>query len=240
MAVICIFCGNEGSSKNVGHIIPESLGGKDSPIGKPGVTCDACNQYFGQKVEAKALMSFPFIGHRIFSGVPSKKGAMPKTQGSLGIVKATGHFGTFELLPRTEEIRRRVVSGEITQIRVLAEVTEPLAVCRMLLKIGLEVLGKHFYEVAISERVAAAREFARKPKRGDDWWFLVRSSPQDYLLGQHEASESAIEIIERQGILLSVMRMPSISVMIPLEVGALPPSEVELPEPEYRIISAVC
>lgn len=238
--MICIFCGTEGSCKNVGHIVPESLGGKGSPIGKPGVTCDACNQYFGQKVESKALASFPFIGYRIFSSIPSKKGAMPKTQGSLGIIKASGRFGRFELEPRTEEIGNRVASGEITQIRVVAEVTEPLAVCRMLLKIGLELLGKHFYEVALSERVAAAREFARKPKRGDDWWFLVRSNPQDYLLVQQEASEVAIELIERQGILIFLMHMSGVSVMTPLEIGALPPRKVELPEPEYRIILAVC
>ena len=240
MNMICIFCRKQGSSQNVGHIIPESLGGKNSPIGKTGVTCDSCNQYFGQKVESKALMSFPFIEHRVLLGVPSKKGTMPKTQGSLGTLKATGKFGTFELEPRTEEIGNKVISGEITQIRVIAEVTEPLAVCRMLLKIGLELLGKHFYEVAISERVAAACEFARRPKRGTDWWFIVRSSPQNYLLEKHSASEYTIEIIERQGILISVMHMLGISVMIPLEAGTLPPDEVEFPEPEYRIISAVC
>jgi hypothetical protein len=238
--VICIFCGAEGSSKNVGHIVPESLGGKSSPIGKPGVTCDACNQYFGEKVESKALASFPFIGHRILSGIPSKRGRMPKTQGSLGFIKATRRFGTVELEPRTEEIGNRVMSGEITQIRLVAEVTEPLAVCRMFLKIGLELLGKHFYDVAISDRMAAAREFARKPKRGDAWWFLARSSPQDYLLGQLDASESQIELIERQGILIFVMHMPGISITIPLELGAIPPSKVELPEPEYRIILAFC
>lgn len=238
--MICIFCRTEGSNKNVGHIVPESLGGKGSPVGKPGVTCDACNQYFGQKVESKALASFPFIGHRILSGTPSKKGTMPKAQGSLGFIKATGRFGTFELEPRTEEVGNRVMSGEITQIRLVAEVTEPLAVCRMLLKIGLELLGKHFYEVAISDRMAAAREFARKPKRGGDWWFLVRSSPQNYLLGQLEASESQIELIEQQGILFLVMHMPGISITIPLELGTIPPSKVELPEPEYRIILAFC
>lgn len=238
--MICIFCGNESGCKNIGHIVPESLGGKNSPIGSPGVTCDSCNQYFGQKVEAKALRSFPFNLHRIFSGVPSKKGIMPSTQVPLGVIKGAGPFGTFELEPKSEEIGRRVVSGEITQVSFLAEVTEPLAVCRMLLKIGLELLGKNFYEVAISERVAAAREFARRPKRGASWWCILKSSPQEYLAGQHLASESAIEIIERQGILVSVMHMPGISVMIPLEVGAPPPSKTELPEPEYRIILAFC
>jgi len=46
-AVNCIFCKQEALSKTVAHIIPESLGGKNSPVGRPGVTCDACNQYFG-------------------------------------------------------------------------------------------------------------------------------------------------------------------------------------------------
>ena len=238
--MICIFCETEGSSKFVAHIVPESLGGKISPIGRPGVTCDSCNQYFGQKVESRALWSFPFIVYRVLAGVPSKKGAMPSMRATIGDIHATGRFGTFELEPRTEELVKLVEAGEVTQFRIIAEVTESLAVCRMLLKIGLEQLGKHFYEVAISERVKMAREFARRPRRGDGWWFLLRSIPDQYFLESGRHSELSIEIIERDGVLISVMHMPGMSTMIPLERGALPPAKSELPEPEYRTVFTVC
>jgi hypothetical protein len=159
---------------------------------------------------------------------------------SIGDIHATGKLGTIELEPRTEDLCRLVASGEVTQLLVIAEVTEPLAVCRMLLKIGLEQLGKHFYEVAASQRVRAAREFARRPRRGDSWWFLLRTTPEDYVLGNTPPSESSIEIVEHEGILVSVMHMPSMSTMIPLERGALPPENGDLPEPEYRTVFAVC
>ena len=98
-------------------------------IGRPGVTCDACNQYFGQKVESKALRSFPFIEFRVLAGIPSKKGAMPSMATTIGDVHATGRMGIVELQPRTTEVASRIVTGEVSQLRLLAEVTEPLAVC---------------------------------------------------------------------------------------------------------------
>lgn len=238
--VTCIFCSAEATHRSVAHIVPESLGGKTSPIGRPGVTCDACNQYFGQKVESKALRSFPFIGFRVLTGVPSKKGTMPSMMASVGNIHATGQLGSFELNPRTEKLSRLVETGEVTQLRIIAEVTEPLAVCRMLLKIGLEQLGKHFYEVAISERVRAARTFARRPVRGTNWWFMLRSRPDEYVRGKSQFSETSIEIIEQSGILFSVMHMTGISTMIPLEHEVLPPPKGDFPEPEYRMVFATC
>lgn len=208
----CIFCSTGGSYNSVAHIVPESLGGKHSPIGRPGVTCEACNQYFGQKIESQALRSFPFICFRLLVSVPSKKGRMPSVGVSIGDIHATGKIGTFNLEPRTKELSRLVVAGEVTQLRIIAEVTEPLAVCRMLLKIGLEQLGKHFYEVAVSDRVPAVTQ----------------------------PSESSIEIVERGGILISVMHMAGLSTIIPLERGILPPAKCELPEPEYRAVFAAC
>lgn len=121
-------------------------------------------------------------------------------------------------------------------MRLIAEVTEPLAVCRPLLKIGLEQLGKHFYEVAMSERVQAARDFARKPRRGDGRWFILRSNPEEYGPGGPERAESSIEVIEREGILLSVMHMLGVSPITPLERRALPAEGNELSEPEFRTV----
>lgn len=239
-SVNCIFCEQKGPSNTIAHIVPESLGGRKSPIGKPGVTCDSCNQYFGQKVESKALASFPFIAHRILAGIPSKKNSMPSMRATIGEICAAGIPGIIETKPRSEHVEQQVKAGAVTQLRILAEVTEPLAVCRMLLKIGLEQLGKHFYEVAISPRVKAAREFARRPRRGQTWWFILHSDPQQYVRGFLENTEASIEIIERGGVLLSILRTAGVFTMIPLEYGAEPPSGEELQEPEYRIVRALC
>ncbi|MGO4416961.1 HNH endonuclease, partial [Cupriavidus sp. KB_39] len=179
--VACIFCGNRGISKSRSHIIPESLGGPHSPIAPFGITCDGCNQYFGQKVESFALRSFPFIGYRLLESIPSKKNRMVSIPSTIGVIRASGTSGKLELEPRSPRVAQHVVAGHICSFRFSAEVTDALAVCRMLLKIGLELLGKHFYEVAISERVRRAREFARRPRLGERWWFIIHSDPSAHL-----------------------------------------------------------
>lgn len=234
----CIFCHNsEGSS--VAHIIPESLGGKNSPIGRPGVTCDQCNQYFGQKVESKALQSFPFNGYRLLQGVPSKKRRFVRVDTMFGQVEASGAPGIIELEPRNDQLRNLVETGRVSEFYLIAEVTESLAVVRMLLKIGLEQLGKHYYDVAVSNRVEEARAFARRPGRGDNWWFVLCTEPSE-ILDTTVQGASAIEIREQEGVLVSVMRLPGITTIVPLEKRASPPTPGSLPESHYRIIRAIC
>lgn len=165
---------------------------------------------------------------------------MPSMATTIGTVHATGIRHHLELEPRTTDLAKLVASGRVSQLRVIAEVTEPLAVCRMLLKIGLEQLGKHFYEVAASERVRTAKEFARRPRRGERWWFILRSTPEEYVLRNTSRPESSIEIVEHDGVLLSAMHLPGVSTMVPLEQKALPPAAGELPEPEFRTVVALC
>ncbi|WP_338802205.1 HNH endonuclease [Pseudomonas sp. RSB 5.4] len=234
----CIFC-HSNESSSVAHIVPESLGGKNSPIGRPGVTCDRCNQYFGQKVESKALQSFPFNGYRLLKGVPSKKGRFVRMDTTLGQVQASEAPGIIQLEPRNGQLKNLVETERVSQFHLIAEVTEPLAVVRMLLKIGLEQLGKHYYDVAVSDRVEEARVFARRPARSDNWWFVLFTEPSE-ILDTKVQGESAIEIREQKGVLVSVMRLPGVTTIVPLEKRALPPTQGSLPEPLYRIIQVVC
>ena len=239
--MICIFCGSDNKNNSIPHIIPESLGGKKSPIGKDGVTCDNCNQYFGQKVESKALNSFPFICYRVLASVASKKNKMPSMKSnSGGRIQAAGIPGFISVEADDEKTIQMINGGSKTQLRIVAEVTEPLPVCRMLLKIGLEQLSKEFYDVAISNRVLEARKFARNPGRGNSWWFILKNNPEELLSKAIPEHESSIEIIEMQGVLTSVLTMPGISTLTPLEAGAYPPERGEMLAPEYRVIWATC
>lgn len=167
---------------------------------------------------------------------------MVSVAATLGNVWASGVPGYIELEPRSPDLVPKILAGEVSQFRVLAEVTEPVAVCRMLLKIGLELLGKHFYQVATSERVGAAREFARRPKRGDRWWFVLHSDPSEILETCRNSGDDSwsIEIVEREARLLAVVRFPGTTSLVPLESGTLPPGEEELSEPMYRIVWATC
>lgn len=105
----------------------------------------------------------------------------------------------------------------------------------MLLKIGLELLAKHSYEVAISPRVNKARKFARHPGRGDRWWFSIYSDPSELLL-QRPRRENAVEIFERDDRLFSTLSMPGVVTLVPLEDEASVLSVADYPEPHYRIL----
>jgi hypothetical protein len=235
LPLACIYCGTRGASTSIAHIIPASLGGTFSPIAPSGVVCDARNQYFGQKVESAALASFPFRELRTFLGMPTKKGKMTHLESTLGRIHSTGVPGCIQIEPRDAASAEAIVRGSVSQFRIPAEVSEPIAVCRMLLKIGLEMLGKYLYDIAISERLDSARAFARRPSRGSKWYFILLSQPS-MLFASHSPWE--VEIREIQGVLCSVVRMPSAMALVPLENGSLPPSDVELAAPEYRIVWA--
>jgi hypothetical protein len=157
----------------------------------------------------------------------------------LGQVEASGAPGIIQLEPRNDQLKSLVETGRVSQFHLIAEVTESLAVVRMLLKIGLEQLGKYYYDVAVSDRVDEARAFARRPGRGDNWWFVLCAEPSE-ILDTKVQGESAIEIREQEGVLVSVMRLPGITTIVPLEKRALPPTQGSLPEPLYRIIQVVC
>lgn len=132
-----------------------------------------------------------------------------------------------------------IADARLTQLRVLAEVTEPLAVNRMLLKIGIETLAKHFYKVARSERVSAAIDFARRPRRGSKWWSILRTNPRE-ILDQNGRDECGIEIRESRDVLVSALTLPGVRATIPLEAGCAPPSEAEYPPPDFRIVQSEC
>lgn len=240
MTIACIFCGSKGPFKSTSHIVPESLGGPNSLIAPAGITCDVCNQYFGQKIECKALGSFPFSIYRTINSVPTKKGKMTSIQADIGAVHASGKPGTFAVDPSREAVAIAIQNDEITSFRIVAEVTEPLASCRMLIKMGLELLAKHSYGVATSDRVSHAVTYARRPKRGDGWWFALHLDPEKVITAHQAPGEDAfsVEIIERGGLLCSIFRLPGITALTPLEqchpISSLPDG------PLYRLIQVTC
>lgn len=169
----CIFCENDASNSSRSHIFPESLGGGDWAIVPDGTVCSSCNQYFGEKVENLALSSYPFLPFRVLLGIPTKKKKPPIMKSHLGILKGSNHLGHFGLDPETNEIEQGIMDGKITQVRIPAYPTEPVSICRMLVKMGIEVVASDSYKYAQSANFDAARVFARKPRKNKYWWFAV-------------------------------------------------------------------
>jgi len=238
----CIFCRDSVSEEKIEHILPESLGGKDWACLPPGLVCGSCNQYFGSKVESLALGSFPFLPFRLMLGIPTKKGKSAKMKIHLGELKASFLSGLIGIEPDSKDIECAIEKGRITQFRLLAEPTEPIAICRLLLKMAIEIIAIDSKEEALSEKYDAARTFARAPKRNSKWWFLIHTDHKE-LFNKFKFGVSYSEWIknielrvsEIGGAEMFVLKLLDITIMAPLMENIIPHNLDELPEPEYRL-----
>jgi hypothetical protein len=204
--------------------------------------CSQCNQYFGEKVENLALKSFPFLPFRVLLGIPTRKGAAAEMVTSLGIVRGSWKPGHIGLDPVSRDVEGAVNRGAITQLRILAEPTEPVAVCRMLLKMGIEVVAADSPEDARSTKFDSARVFARCPARNTEWWFVI-STDHTRLFSKFRNGIGMKDW--RSGVSLSVhrfdefeaFRLPLMEMVIftPLDVRVLPPDMSDFPEPDCRL-----
>ena len=244
----CIFCKREtGPFSSKAHILPESLGGREWACLPPNIECDECNQYFGSKIERLALNSFPFLPFRLLLGIPTKKKKSPTMETRLGTLKGSPFPGIIGLDPASEKIEEEVINGQITQLRILAEPTEPLAVCQLLLKMGLEVIANDSYDDVMNSKFDAARLFTRKPTRGSNWWFLLCCN-HDSLFEKFRKGLTLpdwvkgvkLETINIQGAEVFHAKLLDMSLMVPLEKRIIPHNLDKLPEPDYRFFQVRC
>ena len=236
----CIFCGSDGPFASVSHIVPESLVGSNGPVAAGQTTCDPCNHYFGQKVESAALSTFPFNHFRLFSSIPSKKGRLFSMPTTAGMIAAAGRPGQLELKEPTEKALAFIGRSETGQFRLLAEVTEPLAVARMLIKVGIETLAKHHDALARSARFAAAREFCRRPRRGQRWWFAIQTEASAMFMPRtHTEAAGEIDVGEAQGCAYCAVRLLGLAAFTPLEPNAQPMG-FDPEDPTLRLCWPIC
>ncbi len=248
MAVIskmrCIFCNGDSSNSTTNHILPASLGGGQWACLPKGIVCSNCNQYFGDKVERLALESYPFSPFRISLGIPTRKGKAPKVNTHLGTIKGSPFLGIIGIDPISSEVEQGIDSGRITQIRILAEPTKPIAVCRMLVKMGLEVIANDSLDDALSQKFDLARVFARNPVKGTQWWFMVCTdhrklfsrftcgiTKKDWFNG---VNLSVSQFDEFEAFRLQLLDM---IIITPLDSRVMCPNKNEFSEPDCRIFS---
>lgn len=238
----CIFCQKPVVKASVSHILPASLGGEEWACLPQGLVCSKCNQYFGEKVENHALANFPFLPFRVFLGIPTRKKTAPQMPSSLGIVRANPNHGCIGLEPPNEKIEGAINNGRITQFRILAEPVEPVMVCRMLVKMGLEVVAVDSPDDARSHKFDSARMFARSPARGMGWWFFIKTSHAE-LFSKFRNGISIKDWIN--GVSLSIhqfnefevfrLQLLDMVIFTPLDARVLPPEMSDFPEPDHRL-----
>jgi hypothetical protein len=136
--------------------------------------CGKCNNYFSTEVERVALESFPFKMIRAMFGIETKKGKLSPIIQDLWEISgdADGHFRIRSTSP---EIAAKIEAGEIKRFGVVYtfEPEHPTAVCRLLLKMGLEWFTLHDPKRAYLKVYDDAKAFARRPARGSVWRFSI-------------------------------------------------------------------
>jgi hypothetical protein len=238
----CIFCNETSDGASLSHILPASLGGEQWACLSDGIVCSGCNQYFGEKVESLALGSFPFLPFRLLLGIPTKKGNAPTMQTHPGTLCSSPNSGQIGIDPFSPEIRTAIESGRITQLHILAEPTEPVAVSRMLVKMGLEVVAAESLDDAHEKRFDSARTFARFPAPGAEWWWFMSVDHERMFakfrygitIGDwvHGVSLSVHQFDQFEAFRLQLLDMV---IFTPLDARVFPPDMSEFPEPEYRL-----
>ncbi|MGN6109134.1 MAG: hypothetical protein ACTHU0_28770 [Kofleriaceae bacterium] len=232
----CLFCSVPAREDVLEHVLSESLGGEDERDGVRGLVCLGCNNYFGAKVEKVALASFPFSVFRVMNCIVTKKGRPARLDDALqGRLFSTPRRNVLEIEPRNETFRQGLLDERITQMRILAEirVRDAIAICRLLLKMGCEHLATFDPVAARGDRLAAARAFARAPKRGATWWFLLRSDPSRF--GQMD--DTFLDVVEEQGALMVHFHSACFDIVAPMTEDIEPASELDAPPAStlYRV-----
>lgn len=237
----CIFCRDASPASSTEHLIPQSLGGDESARLPPGLVCDRCNQYFGSKVESRVLTSYPFSLVRVMWHVPSKKGRYPTIPGYPGSVTAGPRLDELLIEVKEPELFEEVRTGKLRVLLVSAEVREPEAITRFLLKVGLESLALVDPVLARGSRFDRVRAVARSPRRGSSWWFAM-TSPHN-LLDELAADLSVVRPLaaawapEVQGKYLGCLSLAGFLFLTPLESGVRLPHSDDPADPEVNLFS---
>ena len=170
----CLFCKANRNFSTVEHIVPRSLG-NDTDI-LEGVVCDHCQNYLGVHVEKLALEKTPIAFWRVYLGIQtgnahlpstqldhSAKGAIPSSHPMTDIgVGFTAHEnGSTSIDVNSPDFMQKLVSGNISQYRLVLSPWHLSIMGRFLGKIGLEFLAKVNLNHALRPEFDLIRSFVR-------------------------------------------------------------------------------
>jgi HNH endonuclease len=150
--VRCIFCKNRSEdSKSREHIIPESLGNKDTVL-PVGIVCDQCNNYFARKVEQPVLEAEMIKVKRFTQVILNKRGRVPSIDGiidSKEVVKIDRDKDGKLTVSVPTDIYNQYANGK-GEGRIILPTSgkkpDPSIFSRFLAKMALEALAQRFSE----------------------------------------------------------------------------------------------
>ncbi len=238
----CIFCRQTNNPfTTVEHILPESIGGGDWATLPEGLFCDVCQNRFGSEIEQQAIGDYPFSFFRTFLGIPTKKGKAPWFNSWEGVVRASLSPGTFGYDP-SPPFEQSTLSGNKTQIRLLAHPLKPNMICRFLIKMGIEVVANDNPTDVFNAKFDAARNYALTGDKSASWWYFqsedITSASRYFTQGvptKEWSDNCRLEVILLDsGAEIFHLKILYLDMFVPLVEGVQPELDA-LPEPEYRL-----
>lgn len=163
----------------------------------------------------------------------------------LGEIKSIGLEGKFGLDPSNKEIESFVNKGDLSTLYIPTDVSEPLALCRLLLKMGLQTVACDTLNDAFLQKFNDARVFARSPRRSSNWWFLLYIDHQSlfhkFIGGvSHREwySNIKLEVVTEFEAEIFHLKLMDMHFITPLESRVIPYNLDTLPQPDYQLIWA--
>lgn len=170
----CLFCKTKGDFSTVEHIVPRSLG-NDTDVIKDTI-CNRCQNYLGRKIEKPALEKTPIAFWRSYLGIQKGKGGLPSTQldppskGALpsfhpatdvGVGFTAHENGSTSIDATSPDFTQKLISGNISQYRLVLSPWHLSMIGRFLGKMGLEFLARVNVNHALRTEFDLIRSFVR-------------------------------------------------------------------------------
>ncbi|WBY02927.1 HNH endonuclease [Ramlibacter tataouinensis] len=233
----CILCKQtDGAFSTLEHAVPESLGGGTWSELPFGLVCDACQRYFGTKVERDALAEHPFLLLRTLLALPTKKRKAPWSDDPLeGRLESGGRPGLlhFEPAAHFKDASKKSV------MRFVAQPRNPRNVCRFLLKMGIEAIAFESPEDALDDRYDPARAVARGTSQAP-WWYLECDDTtrfDGWLCGTPPEGEALVELgigTPAPGVEVVSFTLGPVTLIAPLKQNIYPDPGLE-GTPDWRV-----
>lgn len=186
----CIFClADTANSRTIEHIIPESLGNAEHVL-PAGVVCDACNNYFGRKIEGPLLSSEYFKWLRSNQWVQNKMGRVPPMNGIMPSIRRNVDVwmdGAFLMIAaqqekHQQELEEAMLSGRAKRVFIpFPKPFDQWLMSRFLGKVSIEALAARLMEtpgwreeMLGQEAMAPLRYHVRSGNRASTWKFSHR------------------------------------------------------------------
>jgi hypothetical protein len=226
----CILCKQtDGAFSTLEHAVPESLGGGSWSELPFGLVCDACQKYFGTKVERDALADHPFLLLRTLLALPTKKRKAPWLHDPFeGRLESGGRPGLLHYEPAAHFQD----ASEKSVMRFVAQPRKPRNVCRFLLKMGIEAIAFESPDDALDARFDSARAVARGKSQAP-WWYLECDDSSNFnawLDGTPPEGEAIVELgvwTPASGVEMVSFKLGPVTLMAPLKSNIYPDPGLE-------------